>query len=235
MKLKDSNSTPKTDTANRNQATKPASGKTNKPTFAANQTSLNIQLPGELTGLLSVMSTDLGGVNLSDPATWTTEQINLAQQHKEKFKQALTYIPLMEDVITQYLDYKVGQAEFMAGICKQMLKAKKKIDKASADVLVAFFGYQKYNDRLSQNTAKKLQLIETKNQTLVNIADDDLTQAVAYFNQLEALGTAENTRKYDLKAERAKVLSDYRTERRETLNYLQVGHLNPKVGQSVTA
>lgn len=228
MKLNNNNSTTNNKTTNSKTAT--VTG--NKPAFKANQSNLNIQLPAELNGMLSVMNADLGGINLADPATWTTEQINLAQKHKEKFKAALQYIPIMQDVITEYLNYKVGQAEFMAQICKQMLKAKKKIDRASAQVLVAFFGYQKYAERLSQEVTRRTQLIETKNNTLANIAEDDLTQAVNYFNQLEALGTAENSRKYELKQERAQVLSDYRTERRETLNFLQVGHLTPKVGRS---
>lgn len=228
MKLTNNNSAASTKTTNRHAAT----GTTNKPAFKANQSTLNVQLPSELNGMLSVMNADLGGVNLTDPATWTTEQINLAQKHKEKFKQALKYIPIMEGVITEYLNYKVGQAEFMAGICKQMLKAKKKIDRASAEVLVAFFGYQKHAEKLSLDVARRTQLIETKNQTLATIASDDLTQAISYFNQLEALGTGENARKYELKGERAKVLSDYRTERRETLNFLQVGHLTPQVGRS---
>jgi hypothetical protein len=229
MKLTDKKPANTKTTSNPKTATATGS---NASRFTPNQSSLNVQVPAELTGMLSVMGTDLGGLNVADPSTWTTEQINLAQKHKEKFKAALQYIPIMQDVITEYLNYKVGQAEFMAAICKQMLKSKKKIDKASADIIVAFFGYQKYAERLSQNVTRRTQLLEQKNQTLASIAEDDLTQAITYFNQLEALGTAETTRKYELKNERAKVLSDYRTERRETLNFLNVGHLSPKVGRS---
>lgn len=206
----------------------------NKLSFQADPTNFGAIIPNEVAPLFASVSASLG-IDISNPESWTIESINLVQQNKEKFKQALEWLPIVEDSIKAFLELQVGKAEFFARVCKQMFGAKKKVDKASAGMLCDFFSYQVHGQRLNNQLQRKQQLTEIKNQKIENLQEDELTAAVGYLNAVETLAGAEIGRKYELKASSAQVLTDWRTQKRERREYVKVGHLSgAKVGQSAS-
>lgn len=231
---------------NKKGTTKTSLNKTtkNKPTAASsvNNTSLNFStdatkigsiIPQEVMPLFSSISQSMG-IDLSKPEAWTQEAITLVQQNKEQWKQAIEWLPVVEEAVGTFLNLQVSKAEFFARICTQMFGAKKKIDKASAQMLVSYFSYLKFGERLNNSVQKKVQLLDKKNEAIAKLQDDDLTAGIDYLNTVQELGSGEINRKYAIKESVAQALSDYRTQKHERRAYTRVGHLNPQIGQTVT-
>lgn len=201
--------------------------------FAVDTTSIGSMIPAEVLPLFSSISQNMG-IDLSKPEAWTQEAVTLVQQNKEQWKQAMEWLTVVEEAVGTFLNLQVSKAEFFARICTQMFGAKKKIDKASAQMLVSYFSYLKFGERLNNGLQKKVQLLDKKNEAIAKLQDDELTAGIDYLNTVQELGSGEINRKYAIKESVAQALSDYRTQKHERRAYTRVGHLNPQIGQTVT-
>jgi hypothetical protein len=206
----------------------------NPVAFKADPNQWGDMIPKECASMFGHISNAVG-IDLTKPEQWTMESINLVQKNKEQFKQAIEWMPIVAESVAAFLEMQIVKSQFYAAICKNMFAAKKKVDKNSADMLVNFFSYQMHGQKLSDDVQRKQQLISKRYETSSKMQEDELTNAIDHLNTVEELAGAESSRRYEVKGEAAKVLSDWRTQKVERRAQAKVGHLNPQVGRQTVS
>ena len=165
------------------------------------------------------------GIDLSNPESWTHEAVKLVQQNKEKFRQAMEWMPVVEECVGVFLEMQVSKAELYARICKGMFSAKKRVDKASASMLSDYFSYLKHGERLSNQLQRKQQLMEKRDEMLQNVQEDNLSNAIAYLNTTAQLSSQEGSHALQLNQSSAEKLAEFRNEKRNRRSELKTSHL----------
>lgn len=162
------------------------------------------------------------GINLSNLAGMSPEELAAQTDIILQAKQFAEYIPIIEQHINDYIKAVTDYNTFIARSIKAGCKGIKEIDKAKLDVLLEWMGYKAHTEQLGKKSDNEKTKIETDTANYISLSDFTLSMALEM--KATALSKSMEQASYRpiLAAEQAQqrqIVSDRKTHIKELIQY----------------
>ncbi len=162
------------------------------------------------------------GINLSQMAGMSPEQLGQQTDMILQAKQFAEYIPIIEPLINDYIKAVVDYNTFIARAIKAGAKGIKEIDKSKLDVMLEWFGYKQHQEQLGRKADNEKLKLQAETDNFIVLSDFNLDmalkmKAIALNQQMEAASQRPELAT-QLAAER-KVITERKTEIKQLIQY----------------
>ncbi|WDD36054.1 hypothetical protein PQG02_32150 (plasmid) [Nostoc sp. UHCC 0926] len=118
------------------------------------------------------------GINLSNLAGMSPEELGAQTDMILQAKQFAEYIPIIEQHINDYIKAVTDYNTFIARSIKAGCKGIKEIDKAKLDVLLEWMGYKAHTEQLGRKSDNEKTKIENETENYIRLSDFNLDMAL---------------------------------------------------------
>jgi hypothetical protein len=163
------------------------------------------------------------GINLSQLAGMTPEELGKQTDIILQAKQFAEYLPIIEDHIKDYVQAVTDYNVFIANCIKAGAKGIKEIDKAKVDVMLEWFGYKAHQEQLGRKADNEKIKIKQETDNYITLSDFNLDMALKIKAAALQKSMDDAQQRPLLQAEQAKQKEIVKERKQAVKNLIQYG------------